>query len=253
MPREWNARSYDSLPLPHTAWGTGVLDRLGAHELAPTARLLDAGCGTGRDAAAARSLWPDHQMVLLDGSQQMLDQARIKLGDSAEYVRADLMQPLPVDPVDGVMSVAAFHWVPDHDVLFANLAAVMRAGAPLVADCGGAGNVAGVTQAIARVTGEVGSPWQFADAQQTTARLEKAGFEAREVRLRPDPFRCSDTAILEEYLATVVLGSHLDQLPEDEHEQFVREVRHALPAPEVDYVRLEIDAVRIPHEILCHR
>jgi trans-aconitate 2-methyltransferase len=41
-----------------------------------------------------------------------------------------------------------------------------------------------------------------------------------------------------------VLGSHLDRLPAEEHDAFVTEVRGALPAPEVDYVRLEIDAVR---------
>ena len=35
----------------------------------------------------------------------------------------DLGQPLPIDgPVDAVLSTATFHWVPDHDALFANLA-----------------------------------------------------------------------------------------------------------------------------------
>jgi trans-aconitate 2-methyltransferase len=42
----------------------------------------------------------------------------------------------------------------------------------------------------------------------------------------------------------VVLGSHLDRLPEAEHAKFVRKVRLALPEPQVDYVRLEVDAVR---------
>ena len=244
MPREWNARSYDALSLPHTKWGAGVLDRLDSHRLSETARVLDAGCGTGRDAAAALARWPDLRLVLLDGSEHMLDQARTKLGGAAEYVHANLIQPIPVEPVEAVMSVAAFHWVPDHGVLFANLAAVMVPGAPLVTDCGGAGNVAGVNQALQRVTGQSGDPWQFADTQQTAERLEAAEFEVLDVRLRPDTFQCPDPDVLEEYLATVVLGSHLDRLPEDEHESFVREVRQALPAPEVDYVRLEIDAVR---------
>lgn len=244
MPREWDAKSYDALPLPHTAWGTGVLDRLAAHRLPEAARVLDAGCGTGRDAAAARERWPAMRIVLLDGSEQMLAQARTKLGETAEYVHADLMQPLSIDPVDAVMSVAAFHWVPDHAALFANLAAVMRPGAPLVTDCGGAGNVAGVHQALARVTGETASPWQFPDAEQTTTRLVAAGFDVCDVRLKPDPFRCEDPEILEQYLATVVLGSHLDRLSAGEHDSFLSEVRGALPAPKVDYVRLEIDAVR---------
>lgn len=244
MSREWDAQSYDTLPLPHTAWGTGVLDRLASHRLPEAARVLDAGCGTGRDAAAARARWPALHLVLLDGSEQMLTQARTKLGDTAEYVHADLMQPLPVAPVDAVMSVAAFHWVPDHAVLFANLAAVMHAGAPLVTDCGAAGNVAGVNEALTRVTGEPTHPWQFADAESTSRRLADAGFDVRDVRLRPDPFRCDDPEILEQYLATVVLGSHLDRLPVEQHETFVTDLRRALPAPEVDYVRLEIDAVR---------
>lgn len=244
MPREWDAQSYDTLPLPHTAWGTGVLDRLAAYDLEPGARLLDAGCGTGRDATAARDRWPAASLVLLDGSEQMLAQARTKLGDTPEYVHADLMQPLPIAPVDAVMSVAAFHWVADHAVLFANLAAVMHTGAPLVTDCGGSGNVAGVNAAITDVTGETTDPWQFADAEPTIQRLADAGFDVREVRLRPDPFRCDDPAILEQYLATVVLGGHLDRIPPEEHDAFVTDVRRALPAPEVDYVRLEIEAVR---------
>lgn len=244
MPREWDAQSYDTLPLPHTAWGTGVLDRLAAHDIPPDARLLDAGCGTGRDAAAARERWPAARLVLLDGSEQMLARARTRLGDAAEYVHADLMQPLPIAPVDAVMSVAAFHWVPDHAALLDHLAAVMRPGAPLVSDCGGAGNIAGVDRAIARVTGSSADPWQFADAEQTVTRLTDAGFAVRDVRLRPAPFRCDDPDLLEQYLATVVLGSHLDRLPTEEHGSFVADVRCALPAPEVDYVRLEIDAVR---------
>jgi trans-aconitate 2-methyltransferase len=244
MPRDWNAMSYDSLPLPHTGWGRRVLDRLAAHALPDDARVLDAGCGTGRDAAATLARWPGLRLVLLDGSQQMLERARLRLGEAAQYVHADLQQPLPLDPVDAVISVAAFHWVLDHDALFSNLAAVMLPGAPLVTDCGGAGNLAGVSRALVQVTGETSPPWQFASTGLTAARLEAAGFEVRDVRLRPDPFSCPEPDVLEEYLATVVLGSYLDRLPEAEHAKFVRKVRRALPAPQVDYVRLEIDAVR---------
>ncbi len=243
MPREWDAATYSSLTLPHERWGRGVLDRL---RLTGDEVVLDAGCGTGRDAAELRARWPGVRLVALDGSQQMLAVARTRLGDKrVTYVQADLMAPLPIaEPVDAVMSVAAFHWVADHDLLFAHLAAVMRPGARLASDCGGRGNVADVTRAIAQVTGAGPSDWEFADADVTRARLGAAGFDVEDVRLRPDPFRCEDVDVLETYLATVVLGSHLDELPTEEHAAFVREVRLALSGPVIDYVRLEIEAVR---------
>ncbi|MFA6299633.1 MAG: class I SAM-dependent methyltransferase [Nocardioides sp.] len=243
MPREWDATTYDALTLPHEQWGRLVLDRM---RLSGDERVLDAGCGTGRDAAALRERWPGVRLVELDGSQQMLDVARGRLGDDGvTYVQADLRQPLPLDEtVDAVMSVAAFHWVPDHAALFEHLAAVLRPGGRLTSDCGGHGNVADVSRAIADVSGQAGTEWEFADDVATRSRLEAAGFEAERVSLRPDPFRCDDPDVLETYLATVVLGARLDVLPADEHETFVREVRHALSEPVVDYVRLEIDAVR---------
>lgn len=244
MAREWDASTYDSLTLPHVAWGRGVLDRM---RLRGDERVLDAGCGTGRDALALRERWPGVELVVLDGSQQMLDVARGHLGDDrVTYVHADLTERLPVDPpVDAVMSVAAFHWVCDHDQLFANLAAVMRPGARLTSDCGGRGNVDALDLAVTRVTGEARDDvWEFADADETRGRLAGAGFEVEDVRLRPSPFRCDDPAVFEQYLASVCLGGHLAALPEAAHAAFVRDVRLAFDEPVVDYVRLEIDAVR---------
>ena len=239
--REWDAASYDALPLPHVAWGQRVLDRMG---LAGDELVLDAGCGTGRDAAALLERWPGVRVVGVDGSQQMLDQARERLDDRATLVRADLTEPLPLPaPVDAVMSVAAFHWIRDHTLLFTQLRAAMRPGATLTTDCGGRGNVVGVNAALAQVTGQEHDGWEFAGEADTRARLEDTGFEVRSVVLRPDPFRCEDPVVLERFLATVVLGSKLDPLPESERAGFVTEVRLAMAEPVVDYVRLEIDAV----------
>ena len=239
-PREWDAASYDALPLPHVAWGLRVLDRM---DLVGDELVLDAGCGTGRDAAALLERWPDARVVGVDGSQQMLDQARERLGDRATLVRADLTQPLPLpEPVDAVMSVAAFHWIRDHTALFEHLHAAMKPGASLTTDCGGRGNVAGVNRALTRVTGQDHDGWEFAGAEDTRSRLEAIGFEVHSVALRPDPFRCEDPDVLERYLATVILGSKLDAMPEPDRAGFVTEVRLAMDEPVVDYVRLEIDA-----------
>ena len=241
-PHEWDAKAYDALPLPHEEWGRRVLDRM---RLTGDERVLDAGCGTGRDGAALLERWPDVHLIGVDGSQRMIEQARQRLSDRAELHVADLTQPLPIsEPVDAVMSVAAFHWIQDHDVLFANLATVMRPGARLTTDCGGQGQLEVMTAALVEVTGEGKFGTAFKGVEETRASLERAGFDVEDVRLRPDPLRVEDPAVLDRYLATVNLSAYLAELPEDEHATFVRRVREAMAEPVIDYVRLEIDAVR---------
>jgi len=239
---EWDAATYDALPLPHVGWGRRVLDRM---RIRGDERVLDAGCGTGRDAEALLERWPEARVVGIDGSERMIEQARQRLAGRAELLVADLTRPLPLgEPVDAVMSVAAFHWVADHDLLFRNLAAAMRPGARLTSDCGGRGQLAVMSAALVAVTGESKIGTAFKGIDETRASLEGAGFDVEDVRLRPDPHRIEDPDLMETYLATVNLSSYLASMPADEHRPFVRRVREAMTEPVIDYVRLEIDAVR---------
>jgi trans-aconitate 2-methyltransferase len=114
----WDAKTYDSLPLPHTRWGDGVLGRL---TLTGTETVLDAGAGTGRDTAKLLALLPKGRVVAVDGSDTMLD----RLGDDprVRVINGDLTTPLPVGTdLDAAISVATFHCSHDHDALFANIA-----------------------------------------------------------------------------------------------------------------------------------
>ena len=152
MTRDWDARTYDRVADPQTRWGAVVLDRL---PLDGDERVLDAGCGSGRVTELLAARLPRGRVVALDGSPSMIEAARDRLapfGDRIEYVVADLGRPLPIDgTVDAILSTATFHWVPDHDALFANLAAVLRPGGRLVAQCGGAGNIATVKAVLATI------------------------------------------------------------------------------------------------------
>ncbi|QHC24549.1 class I SAM-dependent methyltransferase [Streptomyces sp. GS7] len=249
MPREWDAKTYDSLPLPHQQWGKRTLGRL---DLKGGETVLDAGCGTGRDTAALLDLVPDGRVITVDGSSRMLDQLRTKLADRidrVEVVQADLTKPLPIScQVDAITSVATFHWITDHTALFANLAQHLCPGGQFVAECGGQGNVARINAAVEEVLGKKTDDkekiWYFADVEETTKHLRNAGFTDIEVNLLPDPARLEPGEQLWSYLATVVLGSHLDRLPESDHEEFVHAVAARLPEPVVDYVRLNLTARR---------
>ncbi|MFD3453106.1 class I SAM-dependent methyltransferase [Streptomyces sp. NPDC058691] len=248
MPREWDATTYDALPLPHEQWGRRTLGRLAASGPRGDERVLDLGCGTGRDTAALLDLLPDGHVVAVDGSLRMLDRLRRRLAgrmDRVEAVHADITRGLPLrEPVDAVVSVATLHWIPDHTAIFGEIARVLRPGGTFVAECGGLGNIAQVSAAVEDVLGAQPAVWHFAGVADTEQRLREAGFTDVDVALVPDPARLVAGDQLLTYLAVVVLGGQLERLPEDEHQAFVRAVAQRLPEPVVDYVRLTISARR---------
>jgi trans-aconitate 2-methyltransferase len=241
-PREWNAPSYERVSAPLEAMGRDVLDRL---DLAGDERVLDAGCGTGRVTAALVERLPDGEVIAVDGSQAMVDETKARLGDAVEAFAADLAELVLDRPVDAILSTATFHWIGDHERLFARLHAALKPGGRLVAQCGGAGNVASLHDAIAAVdhpafAGWAG-PWNFATTRETKARLEAAGF--RDVWTWPQhvPVTPEDPR---EYVATVMLGSHLERLDPGDRDAFVDAVLGELDEPVVEYVRLNILARR---------
>jgi len=247
MPRDWDAASYDAVSAALEAMGREVLDRL---DLSGDERVLDAGCGTGRVTAALLDRLPRGEVVAVDGSPAMVEAARERLGDAADVRVADLLE-LELDrPVDAIVSTATFHWITDHDRLFARLRAALKPGGRLAAQCGGAGNIAELTAAAARVgerepfapalAGWPG-PWHFASTTETAERLRRLNWAdvwtwSYGVRVQPEDLR--------EYLGTVVFGSHLERLQPALRGPFVDAVSAELKEPVVDYVRLNILARR---------
>ena len=241
-PRDWNAASYQRVSAPLEAMGREVLDRL---DLRGDERVLDAGCGTGRVTAALVERLPRGHVVAVDGSPSMVEQARERLGPGVDVFVGDLLELELDEPVDAILSTATFHWIPDHDRLFERLFAALRPGGRIVAQCGGAGNVATVQASIDAVAEPAlegwPGPWNFQSPEDTAARLERIGFTdirtwPQDVRVEPDDIR--------EYLGTVMLGSHLERIPEERRAAFVVAVLAELPEPAIGYVRLNLQATR---------
>jgi trans-aconitate 2-methyltransferase len=245
--REWDAETYDAVSDPQFSWGMEVLDRL---ELRGDETVVDAGCGSGRVTAELARKVPRGQVIAVDGSEAMIAKARERLGEDATYVLADLPQLELKEPVDLVFSTATFHWIADHDRLFARLRAALRRGGRLVAQCGGEGNVAAHAKAIAAVAArpefadhfrEASGIWNFAAAEETEFRLRGAGFSDARCWLEPRPVRPEQPL---EFISTVTLGPLLDQLPSEQRRPFAEAVLAESEQPLVlDYVRLNIEAV----------
>jgi len=239
-PREWDAGTYDRVAAPMTSRGTELVDAL---ELDGAETVLDAGCGTGQVTAHLLERLPQGRVIALDASEAMLDLARQRFaGDGrVTVVRADLMEPLPVDErIDVIVSTSTFHWVPDHDRLFANLHAVLEPGGFLSAECGGAGNVASVLAHV-EALGVHEHPWEFASAETTIERLTRAGFTDATARTYPRPAHLEPDAVVE-YLRSVVLGAHVDALGPERGEELVQAVAARMDEPVIDYVRLAFTA-----------
>jgi trans-aconitate 2-methyltransferase len=243
--RDWDAATYDRIANPMARWGETVLDRL---ELAGDERVLDAGCGSGRVTELLLERLPRGSVVALDASPSMVDEARRRLapfGDRVAYVVADLGRPLPIAPVDAILSTATFHWVPDHDALFANLAAVVRGGGQLVAQCGGYGNLRRLNAILDELDadGRLHRPVHYETPEATTRRLKASGFTDIETWLEPQPTDIPPADVAA-YLRTIILGATLDALPEGEREPLVEAVAARLADGHLDYVRLNIVARR---------
>jgi trans-aconitate 2-methyltransferase len=243
MPRDWDAGAYDRLPIPMTRWGIAVVGWL---DLAGQERALDAGCGTGQVTERLLDRLPTGTVVALDGSPSMIARAHERLGDArVEYLVHDLLEPIPIEPVDAVLSTATFHWILDHDGLFANLAAVLKPGGQLAAQCGGAGNTVELGRVVRDLGYELEEDKNFAGPEETRERLARAGFTDVECWLQPEPTPIP-RGNLELYLRTICLGSVLQRVPAEERDGFLERAADRLPDGVIDYVRLNIRARRGP-------
>lgn len=255
---DWDAKAYERISDPQFRWGLRVLERL---PLRGDETVVDQGCGAGRLTEVLLERLPRGRVVALDASEAMLETARTRLGRFGErvsFVRASAATWVAPALVDAVFSTATYHWVKDHDGLFASIAASLRPGGLLVAQCGAAGNLARIRSRVAALRarpdyaphfGGFTEPWVYATVEETRARLAGSGFSQADVSTEPAPTSFDGPAAFGEFVAKVVLRDDLSRLPDEAvRARFVAEVVAAAerddPPLTLDYIRLNIHAKR---------
>ena len=191
--------------------------------------MLDAGCGTGRLTADLIEALPRGRVVGVDLSQNMLNSAREHLagqfGGRVSLVACDFLH-LPFEEVfDGIVSTAAFHWVLDHDALFAQLRRVLRRGGWLEAQCGGGPNTARVrgrvnalaaTPKFERFFAGFREPWLFQEAEPAAEGLRRAGFVEVATSIEAAPTVLASAEQYSEFVRNIIVRRHLQQIPTEE-------------------------------------
>jgi trans-aconitate 2-methyltransferase len=248
--RDWDAATYDRVSDIQLRWALEQLDRL---TLSGDEVVVDAGCGSGRVTALLADRVPRGRVYGVDVAPSMVEHARQALRGRATILCQDLVDLELPERVDAAFSNATFHWVHDHDRLFSRLHATLKPGGQLVAQCGGRGNIdsfrvladsVAAAEPFAQYFGDWVKPWNYAGADETEDRLERAGFDDVSCWLEPRPVTPEDPRA---FVQTVCLVRHLDPLPDELRAPFIDQVLAQAGDPLVlEYVRLNMTARRGP-------
>ena len=244
--RDWDATTYQRVALPHEDWARAVLDRLA---LKGDEAVLDAGCGSGRTTEIVIERVPDGRVIAVDGSPSMVEGVKRVLRPQDATIVSDLTKLELDETVDAIFSTAVFHWILDHDTLFARMRAALRDGGRFAAQCGGEGNIDSFRRAGEEVAarepyathlGGVARLWNYAAPEETEERLRAAGFTEVRCWLEPWPVHPPEPFV---FTKTVCLGPYVADLPGDLGDKFVADVLATQEEPlRLDYVRLNIEA-----------
>ena len=246
--RDWDAATYDRVSDLQLGWALEQLERL---PLDGDEVVLDAGCGSGRVTAELADRVPRGRVYGVDVAPSMAAHAAEALGDRATILCQDLVELELPEPVDVVFSNATFHWIHDHDALFAALAPGAEAGRAAgravrrerqhrrVPHARRRGRRRGAVRAVLR---------RLAAAVELRGRRgdRASGFGARGLRQRY-PAGSSPSAVTpadpRAFVRTVCLVRHLDPLPDELRGPFVDRVLERSGEPLVlEYVRLNMTA-----------
>jgi trans-aconitate methyltransferase len=247
---DWDPDDYDDDHAFVYERGASVVDLLNPQ---PGERVLDLGCGTGHLTADIADRGP--ALVGIDADAEMIARAT-EAHPALDFRQADARTFALDEPVDAVFSNAALHWIPadDHGAVLERVAAVLVDGGRFVAEFGGTGNVAAITDALAAELTDRGyaseHPWYFPSVGEYAPRLERAGFEVRDARLFDRPTTLSGADGLREWIE-MFGDSFFEAVPEQDRESVLSGVEDRLRTEyfdgedwTADYRRLRVRAVR---------
>jgi SAM-dependent methyltransferase len=223
MPQTWDPDRYRTNAGFVAVLGAPVVDLL-----APRSgeRILDLGCGDGTLTAKLSALGCD--VIGVDASAAQVEAAR-KLGVDARVADGEALGFGP--EFDAVFTNATLHWLKDHDAAIDGAWRALKSGGRFVGECGGHGCVAKIRAALGRALAKRGrdiaavNPWNFATAEEFSARLRNRGFtvEYVEVFPRPTPLPGDVRAWLETFAENFMKG-----MPVPERAAFLAEVQEDL-------------------------
>jgi trans-aconitate 2-methyltransferase len=128
MTSDWNPGQYERFKDERSR---PFFDLLGLVRPQPSMRVADLGCGTGELTRDMHRRLGAAETLGIDSSPAMLEKTAAFAGDGLRFERRDIADFADAAGFDLVFSNAALQWLPDHERLFARVAALVRPGGQL--------------------------------------------------------------------------------------------------------------------------
>ncbi|MFH0862274.1 MAG: methyltransferase domain-containing protein [Candidatus Altiarchaeota archaeon] len=193
MRYKWDARGYDKNASFQRGLATELIDKLG---LKGDERVLDVGCGDGKNTSEIAARLPRGTALGIDSSEDMIGHAKREYPPARfpnlSFEVMDVLKMGYRGEFDVVFSNATLHWIKDHRRMLKKVAASLRPGGRILIQMGGKGNAADtfrVMDAFAEsekwrdyFTGYE-SPFGFWSPKEYEPWMKEAGLAPRRIEL----------------------------------------------------------------------
>jgi len=188
----------------------------------PRMRIADLGCGTGELTRELHEQLSAEETLGIDNSESMLSKAnpsgtlRFELGDIANFTSDR--------PFDLIFSNAALHWIPDHEHLFAKLAALLTPHGQLAIQM-----PANHDHPSHRIAAELAPSFGITPTlnvlspERYAALLHRLGFARQHVRLQVYGHVLPSSADVVEWTKGTTLTPYRESLSPERYDEFLAE------------------------------
>lgn len=199
-------------------------------------RILDLGCGNGLLTKTLHEWLHASYTLGIDSSKEMLAHANSLHTSSLIFEQKEIQNFTAPKQFDLVISNAALHWVPDHQILFKKLLPLLAPGGQIAIQM--PANQNSMTHQIASELAQEepfkhsdhppGPDYQILSLEDYGYLLEKLGFESQNIRLQLYTHFFESTASVVEWMKGSLLSFYKGYLSPPLYDAFLNEYRKRL-------------------------